>query len=132
MTRQILITTAIIVAALGWRWFIHRPSTPASPDTQVISQLRQAGSDLAKPHPLEVFLCFPDEASARQAAESVSAKGLSTEIRPPDSQRAEWLLFATRSMVPELSALTELRSFFEVLATAQKGHYDGWGTPVVR
>ena len=35
-------------------------------------------------------------------------------------------------MVPEAKELVRLRGMFTLLSNAEKGSYDGWGTPVVK
>jgi regulator of RNase E activity RraB len=119
----------LAVAALAWK----RPRAAAEaelPDRQVIAQLRQAGSDLSRPHPIEFFLYFPDEAAASAAAAELAGQGFGQRIERA-ARGPAWLLFLTRSMPPEEARLVALRRELEAVAARHGGEYDGWGTPVV-
>ena len=98
-------------------------------DKAVLVQLRKAGSDLSKPHKIEFFLYFPSHSAAEQAASQIRKAGFQVEVEIA-SKDNNWLCFATKTMVPELSALRRIRSDFDSLAASLKGDYDGWGTEV--
>ena len=98
-------------------------------DESVIAQLRSAGSDLSKPHKIEFFFYFPSMAAAEQAASRVRDDGFQVEVSQA-AQESNWLCLATKTMVPELSALQKIRSEFESLAASLDGEYDGWETEV--
>lgn len=100
------------------------------PDAAVIEQLRQAGSDLSKPHPMEFFSYFPNEDAARSACETMEAQGFSVSVQPSVATD-EHLCLVTGEVIPTLEEMHRLRSEFESLASALNGEYDGWGTPVV-
>jgi hypothetical protein len=99
------------------------------PDELVLIQLKKAGSDLSKPHGIEFFLYLPSEASANKAASQIRDHGFQAAVQPP-LKTAEWLCFATKTMVPELSELQRIRRDFERLTHELGGNYDGWGTEV--
>jgi hypothetical protein len=101
------------------------------PDAKVLEQLKKAGSNLSKPHPLEFFLYFPREQAARKAADQLRAKRFTATVDRA-AQGDSWLCFATKTMVPELAALQRIRADFNAVAEALGGEYDGWGTPVVK
>lgn len=100
------------------------------PDEAVLTQLRKAGSNLSKPHPVEFFLYFPTAAVAQGAAEQIRASGFEVKVKP-SAKGADWLCFATKTIVPSLSNLQEIREKFTALANSVGGEYDGWGTPIV-
>lgn len=100
-------------------------------DAQVIEQLRQAGSDLSKPHAIEFFLYLPNEAKAREASTQLQAQGYETSVRQ-GATGSEWLCLATKSMVPTHMALLRAREELGVLASRLEGEYDGWGAPIVK
>lgn len=100
-------------------------------DESVLSQLQKAGSDLSKPHKIEFFLYFPTQAAAEQVAPQVRQLGFEVEVRQA-AKGTEWLCFATRTMVPNLADLQQIRRDFGSLTAATGGDYDGWGTPVVK
>lgn len=126
----LLLAAAALVAvfAFGSR---RASSAPArSVDAGVIEQLRQAGSDLAKPHDIEFFLYFPSEADAAAAATALSGRGFAHRITRAASG-SQWLLLLTRSMRPLEAELSRLRSELQALAARHRGEYDWWGSPVV-
>jgi Regulator of ribonuclease activity B len=98
-------------------------------DQLVLTQLKKAGSDLSKPHVIEFFLYFPTQAAAEEAAVRVREDGFQANVEPP-LKDTNWLCRATKTMVPDLKKLQDLRSAFERLAWLLKGTYDGWGTSV--
>lgn len=104
---------------------------PNDPDGQVLDQLRRAGSDLSKEHPIEFFLYFSSEESAHAAASRLRNDGFAVEVRP-GALRPDWLCFTTKRMIPEHEDISQLRVKFETLANELGGQYDGWGTPVVK
>jgi len=101
------------------------------PDAQVLAQLRKAGSDLSKPHPIEFFLYVPTKEAAQKLESQVRALHFETKVQPA-AQGSLWLVLATKSMVPKQADLILVRQQFAALAAVEKGEYDGWGTPVVK
>ena len=100
------------------------------PDSTVLTNLEEAGSDLSKPHDLEFFLYFPDESAAEAAAEDMRARGYEVQVRPSEDG-TDWLCFAEKTMVPDYEAIRDISRDFEAIAAAHGGEYDGWGTTVV-
>lgn len=100
-------------------------------DAQVIDQLRNAGSDLSKPHPIDFFLYAPTQEAAERLAAKVRALNFEAKVEPA-AQGAQWAVLATRTMVPNESALVAIRKQFDAMTAAEKGAYDGWGTEVVK
>ena len=98
-------------------------------DESVLIQLKKAGSDLSKPHKIEFFLYFPSHSVAERAALRIREAGFQVEVRRA-AKGNDWLCFATKMIVPELSALQQIRRDFSSLAASLKGEYDGWGTPI--
>jgi regulator of RNase E activity RraB len=108
---------------------VFASSENADPDESVLIQLKKAESDLSRPHKIEFFLYFPSQSVAEQAALRIREAGFQVEVRRA-AKGNDWLCFATKTMVPELSALQEIRGEFSSLAASLKGEYDGWGTPI--
>ena len=102
-----------------------------SPDAQVITQLRKAGSNLSKPHDVEFFLYVPTPEAAERLASKLRALHFGTKVDRA-AQGPGWLVLATKSMIPTESAMVALRVQFTALAAEEKGEYDGWGTPIVK
>jgi len=66
-----VVVVAVIAAVLAGLRFMGRA---AAPDVRVLSQLRQAGSDLRKPHPIEFYLCFRPRKHATESSQSCRLK----------------------------------------------------------
>jgi hypothetical protein len=103
-------------------------------DQKVLDQLREAGSDLSKPHDLEFFLYFPDQEAAGIAAERIKtsgAGGFMAEVkRAPQGEI--WMCYVTRKMVPEGAKIALIGERFSALAQELGGEYDGWETSLVK
>lgn len=106
--------------------FWSRPKK-SDPDEAVLGQLHKVGENLSKPHKIEFFLYFPIQSAADQAAAYVRNCGFQISVEQ-SVQGKEWLCFATKTMIPDLSALQNIRKDFERLATSLNGYFDGWGT----
>lgn len=98
-------------------------------DELVLVRLRKAGADIAKPHNIEFFFYFPSQAVADQAAAHIRDSGFQVVVEK-SARGDDWLCLATKTMVPDLSVLQNIRKDFERLATSLNGEFDGWGTEV--
>ncbi len=118
------------VVALGSFLWPRIARAQQDPDAQVLAQLKKAGSDLSKLHPIEFFLYASTKEAADRLAAKVKALHFETKVEPA-AQGSRWLVLATKLMVPKHADLVLIREQFAALALAEKGEYDGWGTPVV-
>jgi Regulator of ribonuclease activity B len=100
----------------------------------ILDQLREAGSDLSKPHDLEFYLYFPNQEAAGTAAERIKAGGVggftAQVSRVP--QGDAWLCYVTRKMVPEGAKIALIGERFSALAQELGGEYDRWETSLVK
>ncbi|NIN72408.1 MAG: hypothetical protein GTO46_10930 [Gemmatimonadetes bacterium] len=103
----------------------------AGPDSQTLTALRDAGSDLSKPHPIEFYLYFPAKTDADHVGVQLQEEGFDVTVRL-GAEEVNWLVLAQSTMVPEQRILVELRNKFEALADSLGGEYDGWEAMVVR
>ncbi|MDJ0908039.1 MAG: ribonuclease E inhibitor RraB [Woeseiaceae bacterium] len=120
----------LLVLVLGVSAACDSGRSDWDPDAAVIEQLRQEGSDLSKPHPIEFFLYFQSEAAAVSACTTLEGDGFTVS---PQSSAAtdDYLCTATKEVVPVLEEMHRLRAELESLASGLGGEYDGWGTPIV-
>ena len=100
-------------------------------DTEVLKQLRTAGSDLAKPHRVEFYLYAPSEAAAEAAAAAIRPTGYTVSVSAGEEE-ANWLCVASRTMLPTIEEITVARSLFKGLALKYQGAYGGWNTAIKR
>jgi hypothetical protein len=98
-------------------------------DAQVIEQLRQAGADLSQPRPVDHFLYFRSERSARHVVALLAGTGGTLELGQP-MLGGRWSVQLTVPMVITLERITAMRAQLESLAADNGGEYDGWGAPV--
>ena len=121
----ILTTLALLVFSV-----VACTTSEAEADLRTLNRLEKAGSDLSKPHEMEFFLYFPDEASANAAAADVREQGFAVEVRPA-AEGTDWLCFAVKTMVPDNEDIVTIGRGFHAIAGAHGGEYDGWGAAVV-
>lgn len=105
-------------------------SKSPDPDEKVLIQLKKEGSDLSKPHNIELFLYFPTKEAAQKAANKIEAKGFNAEVYNA-AEGDDWVCYTTKTMVPELQAIQKISASFNKLANSLGGKYDGWGTEIV-
>ena len=98
-------------------------------DESVLVEFKKAGSDVSKPHKIDFYLYFPTQSVAEQAAPRIRDAGFLVEVRRA-ARGDTWLCFTTKTMVPDLLALQQVRRDFESLAASMNGEYDGWETEV--
>lgn len=102
------------------------PKTPQDADRLALRQLSGRGADLAKPRHVIHFLYFPREDAARSAAAVITEASWTAKVEPPTDEIDQWCVKADghRTMGPETVAA--FRSWFEHVADAHGGEYDGW------
>jgi hypothetical protein len=106
---------------------IQTPVDESDTDQKVLDQLREAGSDLNKPHQMEFILYFPTEESARSVANRIRAEGFSVEVKRAP-QGSPWLCVAMKRMVPKRAEIAAIGKRFKAIAQEFNGEYDGWET----
>lgn len=97
-------------------------------DSVIVENLRDAGSDLSKPHAVDFNLYFPDESAARRVGAQLNAQGFDVSI---DEGEEDWAVEATKTMVPDADEITKVGKSLRALAESEGGEYDGWGAAVV-
>ena len=134
MTSTTYLLVIVAAAVVSTSACFMRPAKPQKPsaDAQVIAQLRNAGSDLSKPHQIEFFMYFPSEAGAKHVSMRLVSLGFTAEVKRAASGSVPWLTLAKRSMIPEVAELERLRVVLGQLSASEQGNYDGWGTPIVK
>jgi len=119
------------------RGFTQEPSKFDPADTgeafrsEVLEQLRRAGSDINRTHEFDFFLYFPTAVAARTAAARARRSEFSTRVAPAPVGKG-WLCRAKISVVPDLAPWHEIGRFFTQLAASLEGEFDGWESEVVK
>lgn len=102
-----------------------------APDAAALIELRDAGSDLSRPHAIAFLLFLPDEAAAARVARTLRERGFAVEVKESVGG-GQWQARGTRMMVPDESELLRVRRELDALAQSEGGEYGGWRAPVVR
>lgn len=102
-----------------------------APDAAALAELREAGSDLSRPHAVVFLLFLPSEAAAARVARTLRDSGFAVEVKESVGGE-QWQARGTLMMVPEETALLQLRDELDTLARTEGGEYGGWRAPVVR
>ena len=97
---------------------------------EVLRQLRASGSDTNRPHAFEFFLYLRTESDAETAAQRLRESEFEARVSPSGSGNG-WLCRASITVVPITASLNEIGRFFEQMAAALEGDFDGWECAVV-
>ena len=122
-----MVSLCVLIGFLG----LFGRAQQTDPDAAVLEQLKKAGSNLSKPHKIDFYLYFPNEAAAKRAAKQVKDAGFEIEVKQ-SAAGSDWLCLATKTMIPELAFLKKIRANFTAIASVEKGEYDGWETAIVK
>ncbi len=103
-------------------------------DTEVISALKRAGSDLTKPHHIEHHFVCPTSESAKKIREWGISQGLTaSELLDGEHQGQGYFFFDfIVSTVPTIENIFADTRRFCQLAADHGASYDGWGCLVVK
>jgi len=102
----------------------------AASDQAALDSLRDAGSDLTKPHPFDFYLYHPDESGAVQICTQLRDDGFQITVME-GADASDWLCLASMSFEPSIEKLSELQVKFDYLISQYGGQYDGWETIVI-
>jgi hypothetical protein len=97
---------------------------------EVLKRLCASGSDTNRPHTFEFFLYLPTETAAETAAQRLRESDFSAHVSPSGAGNG-WLCKAEITLVPVTASLDEIGRFFEQLAAALEGDFDGWESAVM-
>lgn len=106
-------------------------SEGVSPDGQVINQLKEAGSNLSKEHPVEFFIYAPSQGAAEVISRAIAKDGFISKLEK-SADNESWLVYAVKNIVPSEDKMISIRNKFEKIVADVGGEYGGWGTPIVK
>jgi hypothetical protein len=98
---------------------------------EIRRQLHRHGSNLQLPHDLDFYFYLPTHGAAQNAARDLRARGFSVAVSRSASG-AQWLCLANRRIVPDRRRLDEWGPWFQRVAAAHGGEYDGWEGSIER
>lgn len=114
------------------RLFGKKPGMPSSGhagDDAVLHEMVKFGAELTEPRHWVHYLYFPDEDSARSAAESIRSEGwgLQRVDQAADNQDSWVVIAEAHGVIVNPDSAREARGFFErVVAGDPRADYDGW------
>ena len=101
-------------------------------DAKTVQALREAGSDISKPHPIDFFFYgFVDRASAERFSQELNRPGWKFDAHQTP-EASDWTVIASTVMVPDAREISDMRARFDALATKFGGEYDGWEAAVTK
>jgi hypothetical protein len=98
-------------------------------NAEAIEELRRAGADMAKKHPLEFYLYFATQAAADTAAGTLKGRSYNASVDGPVD--GEWVVTVARDTMLVEAEITELEQEMVDVAKAGGGAYDNWETELV-
>lgn len=99
-------------------------------DQAALDSLKEAGSDLTKPHPFDFYLYHNNKAGAQRLCGELNRMDFRVVVQE-GALEGEWLCLASLEIVPSIEKLDELSQMFEGLIDSYGGDYDGWETIVI-
>jgi hypothetical protein len=90
---------------------------------EVLAMLRKHGSDVSKPHQFEFYLQIPAKPDATQAAREIRRNGFTAKVSRLGKL---WVIVAGKKLIPATTDLVEHAHFFQKMALAVGGEFDGW------
>ena len=97
---------------------------------EVLGELQEMHSDTTKAHRFDFYLYFPSRHSAETAAEKIRESEFLAKVEPGASGD-NWLCRASIKLVPADAPLDEIGKFFDQVAGALHGDFDGWESDVI-
>ena len=103
-------------------------------DVDTISALKEAGSDLSKPHPLEHHFVVEELKIAQEVAKELQKDGYQiSEILDGDDEGDIYYFFdAIKPCIVQPEIVFQESEKMTLLAKKYHVFYDGWGTKVIK
>ena len=99
-------------------------------EQMAVNNIKTPEGDLDVERSMEFFLYFSTEWDAYVTKSCLMNLQFDTSVHYSESSD-NWLCLAKKEIKPTKGRLLELKNFFDRLARAKNGSYDGWGTTVV-
>ena len=94
----------------------------------VRTALRTNGSDIRKPHVFDFYLYVPMKNYAMIVANKIRRSGFTVKV---SRSGRRWLVVASKTIVPATAGLADQARFFEEIAAAVGGEFDGWEAELI-
>lgn len=98
-------------------------------DEKLIAELRKRGQDPFKSHDVNFFFALPSEPACAAVNRQLESEGFTVDVKAvPDNKEFPYSVSASKNMRIHAPDIKELSRRFSVLAAANQGRYDGWGS----
>jgi tetratricopeptide (TPR) repeat protein len=91
--------------------------------------VEQANADPDTPTPVEHWLYLPGQEPAERVAVAAGQQGFAVQFGPSTSEDGQWVVRATRHMLPRPEIFARARHPLIRLVNQEDGEYDGWEAP---
>lgn len=116
---------AIIITVIGSRYAIKRQKR-RSLDGFIVKQLEDSGIDVCQEHLLEFWFYSNNKNAIDSVEKELKDRGFEVVVNPTEED-PKYVIRAMKTLIPDITALKELRSEFERFAKQYGAKYDGWG-----
>lgn len=99
-------------------------------DYKVIKALKQAGSDISKPHKIDFFLDFQSPEEASPVARAMRSDGFEVKVFKNSDETVT--IEAKKNLAPTFKTMHNITKKLKELTDRHGGKYDGWGAEIVR
>ena len=101
---------------------------PDDANGDVLRRMEESGDDLTRPRDVEFTVVFPNEHSAKQFADHVSALGFTASVELIGTvEDFPWDVIVVKHMVPSHDQIGAVEDSLQQAADIFGGHNDGWG-----
>ena len=108
---------------------VDRYETEDEGDRLTLEHMRKVGADLSKETDVRWYVYFPEKASARKFGTKARAEGWTVEV-DDEARDGQWLALCSRTTVPSMESLANMRAALEGLAEGLNADLDGWEAAV--
>ncbi len=98
-------------------------------EQMAVNNIKTPKGDPEVAQSMEFYLYFPTEWDAYVTKSCLMNLQFDASVHYSESSQ-DWMCVAKKEIKPTKDRFLELKNFFERLARAKNGNYDGWGTVV--
>ena len=116
---------AVILTVIGTRVALKKQKR-RSKDGFIVKQLEDGGVDVLQEQPLEFWFYSNDGAAVKLVEAELKLMDFRVLVNRTDENPC-YVIFAFKRLIPDITALQQLRAEFERFARQHGVKYDGWG-----
>ncbi|MFW9082368.1 ribonuclease E inhibitor RraB [Pseudomonas sp. P2757] len=93
--------------------------------SSVLRRMKEGGFDFSRFHPIEFYALFPDEESARTAADQFCGESINAQISARDD--GAWCLELSKVMYATYGGIGDFEQYLGAVVEPLGGIIEGWG-----